>query len=115
MSGKKGMKHYSLELKLEAMRLFFEEDYTRKEISKLLGLRSHENVKDWVRRYRREGAAGFSKRAGRSRKDPESEKAELERLRMENKLLKKYHTELHNMWLAKRNIGSSTIIEKNSQ
>ena len=115
MAGKKGMKHYSLELKLEAVRLFLEEGLTRKEISKLLGLRSPENVKDWVRRYRREGAAGFSKPAGRPRKDPESEKAELERLRMENKLLKKYHTDLHNMWLAKRNIGSSTIIEKNSQ
>jgi hypothetical protein len=31
MTGKKGMKHYPLELKLEAMRMFYEEGKTRKD------------------------------------------------------------------------------------
>ena len=115
MSGIKGMRKYSLELKLEAVRLFIEEGMTRREISELLGLRSPENVKEWVKKYRRDGKAGLCKTLGRPRTDPESVEAELKRLRMENTLLKKYHTELRNMWLAKRDIGSSTIIERNSQ
>ena len=55
MSGKKGMKHYSLEVKLEAVRMFFEEGMTRAEITKALGLRSSGRVKVWTRQYRCEG------------------------------------------------------------
>lgn len=88
MSGKKGMKHYPKELKLEAIRMFFEEGMTRAEITKALGLRSAGRVKVWVQRYRREGVATFNKPIGRPRKGEEGEKIELERLRMENALLK---------------------------
>jgi len=37
MSGKKGMRHYPVETKLEAVRLFVEEGKTRAEIAKVLG------------------------------------------------------------------------------
>ena len=115
MSGKKGMKHYPKELKLEAVRMFFEEGMTRAEITEALGLRSPGRVEIWVRQYRREGLAAFSKPIGRPRKRAESEKSELERLRMENTLLKKYHAELRKDVLAKRNIGSSISTEKNTK
>ena len=115
MSGKKGMKHYAKDLKLEAIRMFFEEGMTRAEITEALGLRSAGRVETWVRQYRREGIATFDKPIGRPRKDEESEKTELERLRMENALLKKYHTELRKDMFAKRNIGSSISTEKNTK
>jgi hypothetical protein len=56
--------------------------------------------------------SGLKKVKGRPRKS-ENVQTELERLRMENALLKKFHTELRNEALAKRNIGSSPTIEKN--
>jgi len=115
MAGKKGMKHYPAEMKLEAMRLFYEEGKTRAEITQVLGVRDPHRVKAWLKQYRREGAEGFSKPKGRPRKQPESEQAELERLRMENALLKKYHTELRKGMLAKRNIGLSISTEKNTK
>ncbi|MBG0771119.1 MAG: transposase [Anaerolineaceae bacterium] len=115
MAGKKGMKHYPREIKLETIRMFFEEGMTRAEITKALGLRSEERVKVWVGQYRREGAAAFTKLIGRPRKQVESEASEIERLRMENALLKKYHTDLRERLLAKRNIGPSTIIEENTK
>ena len=115
MAGKKGKTHYSAETKLEAVRMFFEEGMTRAEITKALGLGSEGRVKVWTRQYRREGAAAFSKAIGRPRKVVESEQEELVRLRMENALLKKYHTELRKELLAKRNTGSSTNTEKNTK
>ena len=115
MSGKKGMKHYPKELKLEAVRMFFEEGMTRAEITAALKLRSEGRVEVWTRQYRREGIEAFNKPKGRPRKEPESEQSELERLRMENALLKKLHAELRKEEFAKRNIGSSTNTEKNTK
>lgn len=88
MSGKKGMKHYLKEVKMEAVRIFFEEGMTQTEITTVLGLRSNERVKTWVSQYRREGIEAFHKPIGRPRKQEESQQAELKRLRMENALLK---------------------------
>ena len=113
MSGKKGMKAYPVALKLEAMRLYYQEGKTRAEVTKLLGVRDPHAVKEWGKKYRREGASAFGKVKGRPRKR-ESEQAELKRLRMENALLKKFHTELRNEALAKRNIGSSNITDQNT-
>ena len=114
MSGKRGMKAYPVELKLEAIRLYYEEGKTRAEVTALLGIRNPYAVKEWGQLYRREGVSALKKTKGRPRKS-ESEQAELERLRMENALLKKFHTELRKEVLARRNIGSSIIIEKNTQ
>lgn len=112
MAGKKGMKHYSVEIKLEAMRLFYEEGLTRAEITQRLGIRDPHRVKAWLKQYRREGAAGFSKPKGRPPKRFENVEDELKRLHMENDLLKKLHAELRRDRLAKRNIGSFTKTEK---
>ena len=115
MAGKKGMKHYPRELKLEAVRMFFEEGMTRAEITQALEIRSEGRVETWVRQYRQEGPAAFFKPIGRPRKEPESEASEIERLRMENELLKKYHTDLRKRLLAKRNIGQSIITEEDTK
>ncbi len=114
MSGKKGMKGYPVEVKLEAVRLFLEEGKTRSEITKALGLRSEGRVKTWVRQYRREGEIAFQRPLGRPLKGREA-KTRLEQLGMENALLKKYHTELRKSLLAKRNIGSSTTTGRNTK
>ena len=82
MAGKKGMKHYSVETKLEAVRMFFEEGRTRAEVAKALGLRKAERVKLWTKQYRHEGVEAFTKSSGRPRKVAESEKEELARLRI---------------------------------
>lgn len=115
MSGKKGMKKYLAETKLEAIRLFYEEGKTRAEITQLLKVQDPHRVKAWLKQYRREGEAGFSKGQGRPRKQAESEQAELKRLRMENDLLKKFQAELRRDVLAKRNIGSSTITKTSTK
>jgi transposase len=114
MSGKKGMKAYPVELKLEAMRLYYEEGKTRAEVTALLEIRDPHAVKEWGKQYRREGASAFGKAKGRPRKR-QDERAELERLRMENDLLKKFHTELRKEVHAKRNIGLSITIAKNTK
>lgn len=105
MSGKKGMRQYPIELKLEAMRLYYEEGKTRAEITEQLGIGHASAVKEWGKIYRREGAGGLKKARGRPRQAQEGEGAELARLRMENDLLKKFQAELRKEELAKRNIG----------
>ena len=115
MAGKKGMKHYGLEVKLEAVRLFNQEGKTQSEITTILEIRDPKLVKTWLRKYRREGEEAFIKPIGRPRKRPESEQAELERLRMENKLLKKLRSELREIMLAKRDIGQSATTRMSSK
>lgn len=114
MSGHKGMVHYSVEVKREAVRLVLEEHYTYGSVALQLGIRKAERIEVWVRMYRREGEASFHhKSSGRPRKN-QSVQHELERLRMENALLKKFHTELRRRRLAPRNIGRSTTTGKNT-
>jgi transposase len=114
MAGKKGMKPYPKAVKLEAIRLFYEGGLTRRAIEEKLGL-SKGRVKVWLRLYRREGEAGLQKpRPGRAPKRANTE-AYIRRLEMENDLLKKLHAELRKEGLAKRNIGSSTKIEKDTK
>lgn len=115
MSGTKGMTHYEIEVKQEAVRLFLEEGFTYREIAERLRIRQAERIKIWVRQYRREGIAAFTKSIGRPRKQIESEQSELERLRMENALLKKLQSELREDLLAKRDIGQSIITRKSTR
>ena len=115
MSGKKGMARYARETKLEAVRLYYEEGRTQAEITAQLQIRDPHRVKKWLKLYRQEGESAFSKPIGRRRGEAESTAAELERLRMENVLLKKYHTELRGLRLAQRNIGRSTTTGKNTK
>jgi transposase-like protein len=114
MSGRTGMKHYEVELKRAAVRMFLEGHHTYAMIAKELGIRKAARIETWVRMYREEGELSFHKPIGRPLK-AEGEQRELERLRMENALLKKFHTELRRLRLAQRNIGRSITTEKNTK
>ena len=114
MSGTKGMLHYRVETKQEAVRLVLEEHMTYAVVASRLEIRKAERIEAWVGMYRREGELSFHKPIGRPLKT-ESEEREVERLRMENALLKKFHTELRKVQLAQRNIGRSTTTRKNTK
>ncbi|MBK6792729.1 MAG: transposase [Anaerolineales bacterium] len=114
MSGQKGMLHYKVEIKQEAVRLVLEEHLTYAVVAARLEIRKAERIKIWVQMYRREGELSFHKPIGRPLK-AESEEREVARLRMENALLKKFHTELREVQLAQRNIGRSTTTRKNTK
>ena len=114
MSGRKGMMHYKVEIKQEAVRLVEEEHLTYAVVAARLEIRKPDRIKAWVRMYRREGELSFHKPIGRPVKT-EREEREVERLRMENALLKKFHTELRKVQLAQRNIGRSTTTRKNTK
>lgn len=114
MSGTKGMTHYEMAVKEEAVKSFLEEGYTYRQIAEQLGIRKADRIEKWVRQYRREGVAAFTKPIGRPRK-VKDEKAYIARLEMENKLLKKLQSELREAMLAKRDIGRSTTTKKSIQ
>jgi len=114
MSGRKGMQHYPVETKREAVRLVEEEHQTYAAVATELGIRKAERIEAWARMYRKEGEASFYKPIGRPPK-AQAKQRELERLRMENALLKKFHTELRGLRLAQRNIGRSTTTKKNTK
>ena len=61
MARKKGSKDYPLEIKLEAVRLWEEEDLSYKAITERLAIRDPKRVKEWMRLYRKEGKAGLKK------------------------------------------------------
>ncbi len=118
MSGKKGMKHYPLAMKLEAVRRYQEEGKSYKEITEDLHIADPERVRKWVKEYRRKGETAFGrgsqfKKKGRPPK-PKDKDAYIAQLEMENDLLKKFHAELRKLERAKRNIGSSTMKRKNT-
>jgi transposase-like protein len=112
MSGKKGMKHYGIETKMLAVQMYFGQGLSQAEIAAELALPHKELVEQWVRRYRQEGEVGFQKPIGRPRKSPLSQLDDITRLKMENELLKKFHSELRKAMLARRNIGSSNTTEE---
>lgn len=113
MAGKKGMKRYPAALKLEAVRLFEEEGYTRAQVTVALGIRDPQRIQKWLAQYRAEGSGAFHKPIGRPPKT--SAHTELERLRMEVALLKKLRSELRGLLLAQRNIGRSTTSGRTSR
>jgi transposase-like protein len=108
------MLHYKVETKQEAVRLVLEEHLTYAAVAARLEIRKAERIEVWVRMYRQEGELSFHKPIGRPLKS-QAEERELERLRMENTLLKKFRTELRGVRLAQRNIGRSTTTRKNSK
>lgn len=111
-------KHYSKEVKLEAVRLF-EAGKTHGEITARLGIRDAQRTKKWIRAYREKGAEAFdemTKKGTRGRRPKkENTKAYIVRLEMEVALLKKFHTELRKEQLAPRNIGRSITIEESTR
>ena len=90
MAGKKGMKHYPREVKLEAVRLFYEEGKSYREIRDILRLRDPKRVDKWLHQYRAEGVLAFRKKRRGPGRPPQKENtaAYIARLEMENELLK---------------------------
>ena len=88
MTGRKGMMHYRVEIKQEAVRLVLEAHMTYAAVATQLEIRKAQRIKVWVRMYRREGELSFHKTIGRPVKTERAER-EMGRLRMENSLLKK--------------------------
>ena len=119
MPGKKGMKHYSQEVKREAVRLYEEEGKSQAEIIEALGINNVRRVKQWLHAYRQAGESALEpkRRKGVVGRPPKRENTEayIARLEMENDLLKKFHAELRKEELAKRNIGSSTTRKKHTK
>jgi len=98
------MTHYGVETKRKAVVLYLEEQHSYATIAQELEIRKPGRIKAWVKMYRREGESSFCKPIGRPPK-AERDQRELERLRMENALLKKFQAELRKLSLVQRNIG----------
>ena len=60
MSGRKGMLHYRVETKQEAVRLVLEEHRSYGEVAVLLGIRKSARIEAWVRMYRQGGRVVLS-------------------------------------------------------
>lgn len=112
MTGNKGMTHYGYETKKEAVRLHLEDGLPYREIAIRLGLRKADRIKKWVHQYHREGEEGLKKESGGPHRKRCSEAERIQRLEMENALLKKFHTELRKIMPARRDIGSLSITEE---
>jgi len=116
MARKKGSKDYSLETKLEAIRLWQEEGLLQKEITTRLKIRDTKRVKSWLHIYRKEGQAGLKRpRRGRPPKDKQSLEARIQQLEMENTLLKALAIELGEELPEGLDIRPSTDTEGNSK
>lgn len=109
MSRKKGSKDYPKWMKREAIKLYLEEGVPAGEILERFSILDRNRISAWARQYRKEGEAMFSDRRSRSGRKPKKENtaAYIARLEMEVDLLKKFHAELRQGSLAKRDIGSS--------
>jgi transposase len=92
---KKGQKFntYSVELKLEAMKMK-EEGYTYSQITETLGITDKDRVRAWWRKYKEEGKVAFIDKRGRRKKYKDHDRY-VRKLEMENKILKKYQEILH--------------------
>ena len=116
MARKKGIKDYPLSIKLEAIRLWEEEDLSYKEITERLAIRDPKRAKEWMGIYRKEGKAGLKKpRRGRPKKGPDSLEERIKQLEMENTLLKALAIELGEELPKGLDIRPSTDIEGNSE
>lgn len=95
MAGKRGMKHYPEDLKLEAVRMRVEEGITIAGVMKRFGIVSRRRFLAWCEAYRKDGPLGLkAKPKGRPGKIPQLPQAKLEyelkRLKMENELLRNF-------------------------
>lgn len=107
MTRRKGSKDYPKWMKREALKLYLEEGWSAREIMERYSIIDPNRVSAWARQYRTEGEAMFEDKRRRSGRKPKRENTEayIARLEMELDLLKKFHTELRQGSLAKRDIG----------
>jgi transposase len=106
MAGKKEMKHYPNWMKKQALELYIQEGWSSAEIIEHFGIRDPNRICNWMSQFRKEGEAMFEDKPKGRRPKKENTAAYIARLEMELDLLKKYHTELRQALLAKRDIGS---------
>ena len=90
-------RNYSIEIKLNAVKMYLEEGLSSSKIAKLLDLSSKNRVLLWSKRYEEFGMDGLKERRGsvksplrgRPKKNFNSIEEEMEKLRAENEYLKK--------------------------
>ncbi|CAH0343777.1 helix-turn-helix domain-containing protein [Bacillus sp. CECT 9360] len=87
---KKGQKfqNYSLDIKADAIRLK-EEGYSLQQVADKLNISSRETVKNWWRKYQKEGQAFYLDNRGR-RKEYTDQERYIKKLELENAVLKKF-------------------------
>jgi transposase-like protein len=117
MTRRKGSKDYPEWMKREALRLYLEEGIPAGEIRQQFSILDPNRISAWARQYKKEGEAMFSDKRSRSGRKPKKENtgSYIARLEMEVDLLKKFHAELRQDSLAKRDIGSSKTTEENTK
>ncbi|MNH87795.1 Transposase [compost metagenome] len=95
---KKGQtfRQYSLELKMEAVRLVNEEHISIREVAKQLGIRNKSQVQTWAEKYRTgQILEPTTARRGRLKTKFSSMEEEMAYLRAEIEYLKKQYPNLH--------------------
>jgi transposase-like protein len=102
MSRRKGSKDYPEWVKREVLRLYLKEGVPVREIQQRFSILDRNRISAWARQYRKEGDVMFAEKPKK-----ENTEAYIARLEMEVDLLKKFHAELRQGSLAKRDIGSS--------
>ena len=117
MTRRKGSKDYPKWIKREAIKQYLEEGCSAGEIIERYGIRDRNRISTWARQYEAEGEAMFADKRSRSGRKPKAKNmaAYVARLEMELDLLKKFHTELRQALLAKRDIGSSKTTEEDTK
>jgi len=115
MSGKKGMKHYPSWMKKRAIELYTQEGWSSAEIIEYFQICDPNRICNWMSQYRKEGEAMFEEKPKGRRPKREDTVAYIARLEMELDLLKKFHTELRQGSLAKRDIGSLKTTEEDTK
>ncbi len=112
MAGKKGMKHYPIWMKKRAIALYLQEGWSSAEIVEHFEIRDPNRICNWMAQYRKEGEVMFENKPKGRKPKKENTQAYIARLEMELDLLKKFHTELRQGSLAKRDIGSLKTSEE---
>ena len=117
MSRRKGSKDYSKRIKREALRLYLEEGWSATEIMERFSITDRNRISAWARQYQEEGEEMFANKRRNSGRKPKRENtvAYIARLEMELDLLKKFHTELRQGSLAKRDIGLLNTTEEDTK
>jgi len=117
MARRKGSKDYPEGVKREAIRLYLEEGWTTREIAERYAIRNYDQVSSWARKYKKEGEGMFANKRSRCGRKPKKEDTTtyIAWLEMEVDLLKKFHAELRQGSLAKRDIGSLKTTEENTK
>lgn len=107
MTRRKGSKDYPKWVKRESIRLYLEEGLSVGEIMERYSILDRNRISAWARQYQAEGEAMFEAKRHLSGRRPKQANTEsyVARLEMELDLLKKFHTELRQDSLAKRDIG----------